>query len=62
MALRALACVPGVTGDWALPGGGLCYSTSGHFKLNLPGLIRLYLLPHRVRTLSMTRLDRAEPA
>jgi anaerobic selenocysteine-containing dehydrogenase len=56
MALRTLACIPGVTGDWALPGGGLCYSTSGHFKLNLPGLVRIDLLPHPVRTLSMTRL------
>jgi anaerobic selenocysteine-containing dehydrogenase len=56
MALRALACIPGVTGDWALPGGGLCYSTSGHFKLNLLGLVRIDLLPHPVRTLSMTRL------
>jgi anaerobic selenocysteine-containing dehydrogenase len=56
MALRTLACLPGVTGDWALPGGGLCYSTSGHFKLNLPGLVRIDLLPHPVRTLSMTRL------
>jgi anaerobic selenocysteine-containing dehydrogenase len=56
MTLRTLACLPGVTGDWALPGGGLCYSTSGHFKLNLPGLVRLDLLPHPVRTLSMTRL------
>jgi anaerobic selenocysteine-containing dehydrogenase len=56
MTLRALACIPGVTGDWALPGGGLCYSTSGHFKLNLPGLVRIDLLPHPVRTLSMTRL------
>jgi anaerobic selenocysteine-containing dehydrogenase len=56
MALRTLACLPGVTGDWALRGGGLCYSTSGHFKLNLPGLVRIDLLPHPVRTLSMTRL------
>ncbi|GAB2843603.1 molybdopterin oxidoreductase family protein [Actinoallomurus bryophytorum] len=56
MALRTLACLPGVTGDWALRGGGLCYSTSGHFKLNLPKLVRIDLLPHPVRTLSMTRL------
>ncbi|MFI5780115.1 molybdopterin-dependent oxidoreductase [Nocardia sp. NPDC051570] len=56
MALRVLACLPGVTGDWAIPGGGLHYSTSGHFKLNLPDLIRLDLLPNPVRTLSMTRL------
>jgi anaerobic selenocysteine-containing dehydrogenase len=56
MTLRTLACLPGVTGDWALRGGGLCYSTSGHFKLNLPGLVRMDLLPHPVRSLSMTRL------
>ncbi len=56
MALRTLACLPGVTGDWALPGGGLCCSTSGHFTLNLPGLVRLDLLPHPVRMLTMTRL------
>ncbi|MFF2556399.1 molybdopterin-dependent oxidoreductase [Nocardia sp. NPDC058058] len=56
MALRALACLPGVTGDWAIPGGGLHYSTSGHFDLNTAGLVRFDLLPHPVRTLSMTRL------
>jgi anaerobic selenocysteine-containing dehydrogenase len=56
MTLRTLACLPGVTGDWALPGGGLCYSTSGHFKLNLPKLVRIDLLPHPVRSLTMTRL------
>ncbi len=56
MALRTLACLPGVTGDWALPGGGLCFSTSGHFRLNLPELVRIDLLPHPVRTLTMTRM------
>ncbi|MFJ4652062.1 molybdopterin-dependent oxidoreductase [Nocardia sp. NPDC088792] len=59
MALRTLACLPGVTGDWAIPGGGLHYSTSGHFELNLPELVRFDLLPHPVRTLSMTRLGEA---
>ncbi|GAB4588283.1 molybdopterin-containing oxidoreductase family protein [Nocardia sp. IFM 10818] len=56
MALRTLACLPGITGDWAIPGGGLHYSTSGHFELDLPSLVRFDLLPHPVRTLSMTRL------
>ncbi len=56
MALRTMACLPGVTGDWAIPGGGLHYSTSGHFKLDLPGLVRFDLLPHPVRTLSQTRI------
>ncbi|MDO3650570.1 molybdopterin-containing oxidoreductase family protein [Nocardia mangyaensis] len=56
MALRVLACLPGVTGDWAIPGGGLHYSTSGHFRLDLAALVRDDLLPHPVRTLSMTKL------
>ncbi|GAB2716314.1 molybdopterin-containing oxidoreductase family protein [Nocardia thraciensis] len=56
MALRTLACLPGVTGDWAIPGGGLHYSTSGHFTLDLPELVRFDLLPNPVRTLSQTRL------
>ncbi|MGV9411629.1 molybdopterin-containing oxidoreductase family protein [Nocardia sp. NPDC003693] len=59
MALRVLACLPGVTGDWAIPGGGLHYSTSGHFQLDEPALLRMDLLPHPVRTLSMTRLGEA---
>ncbi|MFE3546816.1 molybdopterin-dependent oxidoreductase [Nocardia sp. NPDC059177] len=59
MALRLLACLPGVTGDWAIPGGGLHYSTSGHFRLDTAALIRDDLLPHPVRTLSMTRLGEA---
>ncbi|MEV0465435.1 molybdopterin oxidoreductase family protein [Nocardia tengchongensis] len=59
MALRTLACLPGVTGDWAIRGGGLHYSTSGHFRLDTPALTRFDLLPHPVRTLSMTRMGEA---
>lgn len=59
MALRTLACLPGVTGDWAIHGGGLHYSTSGHFRLDTPALTRFDLLPHPVRTLSMTRMGEA---
>ncbi|WP_282785925.1 molybdopterin-dependent oxidoreductase [Nocardia sp. CC201C] len=59
MALRALACLPGVTGDWAMRGGGLHYSTSGHFRLRDAELRRMDLLPHPVRTLSSTRLGEA---
>ncbi|APA96573.1 NADH:ubiquinone reductase (H(+)-translocating) [Nocardia seriolae] len=58
-ALRTLACLPGVTGDWAIPGGGLHYSTSGHFELDVPALVRFDLLPNPVRTLSMTRMGEA---
>ncbi|WP_051179222.1 molybdopterin-containing oxidoreductase family protein [Nocardia concava] len=59
MALRTLACLPGVTGDWAIPGGGLHYSTSGHFDLDVPAVARFDLLPNPVRTLSMTRMGEA---
>ncbi|ADG90014.1 molybdopterin oxidoreductase [Thermobispora bispora] len=53
-ALRAIACIPGVTGDWRYPGGGLVYSTSAHARLNVD--VREDLLPKPVRTLTMTRL------
>lgn len=56
MALRTLACIPGVTGDWGRVGGGLSYSTGSHHKLNVRALVRDDLLPHPVRTLVMTRL------
>jgi anaerobic selenocysteine-containing dehydrogenase len=56
MALRTLACIPGVTGDWARRGGGVSYSTSGHFKLNKAGFFRDDLRERPVRTLVMTRI------
>jgi anaerobic selenocysteine-containing dehydrogenase len=65
MALRTLATIPAVTGDWALPGGGLAYSTSGYFRGDRKALVRDDLRPHPVRSLAMTRLGdvllKAEP-
>jgi len=58
MALRALACIPGVTGDWSRAGGGLSYATSAHFRLDKPALFRDDLRPHPVRTLVMSRLGK----
>ncbi|MEU7202984.1 molybdopterin-dependent oxidoreductase [Streptomyces sp. NPDC045470] len=55
-ALRTLACLPAVTGDWQRPGGGLLYSTDGYFGANREALYRDDLLRGPVRTLSMTRL------
>jgi anaerobic selenocysteine-containing dehydrogenase len=55
-ALRLLACIPGVTGDWAHRGGGVSYSTTGHYQLNKAGLYRDDLRRGPVRTLSMTRI------
>ncbi|MBG0814718.1 molybdopterin-dependent oxidoreductase [Planomonospora sp. ID82291] len=53
-ALRALAAIPAVTGDWRRPGGGIAYSTSGHIHLDID--TRDDLLARPVRTLTMTRL------
>jgi anaerobic selenocysteine-containing dehydrogenase len=55
-ALRTLGCIPGVTGDWHRPGGGLSYSTSRHFKLDRAALYRDDLRQAPVRSLYMTRL------
>ena len=56
MALRTLATIPAVTGDWALPGGGLAYSTSGYFRGDRAALARDDLRPGPVRSLVMTRM------
>jgi anaerobic selenocysteine-containing dehydrogenase len=58
-ALRTLACIPGVTGDWGRHGGGLSYSTSAHYGLNTAVLARDDLRPGPVRTLTQTRLAHA---
>ncbi|GGU04038.1 molybdopterin-containing oxidoreductase family protein [Actinomadura citrea] len=55
-ALRLIAAIPAVTGDWARRGGGLAFSTSGHVRLDKAALWRDDLRPHPVRTLSMSRL------
>nr|WP_295784091.1 molybdopterin-dependent oxidoreductase [Rhodoferax sp.] len=56
MTLRTLACIPGVTGDWRRPGGGLVYTTDGYFGANRAALVRDDLRERPVRSLSMTRL------
>jgi anaerobic selenocysteine-containing dehydrogenase len=56
MALRTLATIPAVTGDWTLPGGGLAYSTSGYFRGDRKALARDDLRAHPVRSLLMTRI------
>ncbi|MFI0481157.1 molybdopterin-dependent oxidoreductase [Actinomadura sp. 9N215] len=55
-ALRVIAGIPAVTGDWARRGGGVAFSTSGHVHLNKAALWRDDLRPGPVRTLSMSRL------
>jgi anaerobic selenocysteine-containing dehydrogenase len=56
MAVRAITCLPGVTGDWRHPGGGACYDTRGFFGGNLEALRRDDLRPRHTRMLNMTRL------
>ncbi|MEV7965766.1 molybdopterin-dependent oxidoreductase [Sphaerisporangium sp. NPDC088356] len=52
--MRTIACIPGVTGDWKHPGGGVAYSTSGLVPIEPD--TRPDLLDKPVRTLTMTRL------
>jgi anaerobic selenocysteine-containing dehydrogenase len=56
MAVRTITCIPGVTGDWRHPGGGVCYDTRGFFGLNWPALWRDDLRTRPARALQMTRL------
>jgi anaerobic selenocysteine-containing dehydrogenase len=56
MAVRTITCIPGVTGDWRYPGGGVTYDTRGFFGVNWAALYRDDLRPRETRALSMTRL------
>jgi len=56
MAVRTITCIPGITGDWRYPGGGVSYDTRGYFKANWQKFYRDDLRPAGTRTLSMTRL------
>jgi anaerobic selenocysteine-containing dehydrogenase len=56
MAVRAITCIPGVTGDWSLPGGGVCYDTRGFFGVNWAALYRDDLRTRDARALHMSRL------
>lgn len=55
MAVRTISCVPGVTGDWRYPGGGVFYDTRGFFGLNWAALWRDDLRPRPTRALDMKR-------
>jgi len=56
MAVRTITCIPGVTGDWRHPGGGVCYDTRGFYGLDWAALWRDDLRPRPARALHMTRL------
>jgi anaerobic selenocysteine-containing dehydrogenase len=56
MAVRTLSCIPGVTGDWRYPGGGVFYDTRGFYGLNWNALWRDDLRARPRRVLTMTRV------
>jgi anaerobic selenocysteine-containing dehydrogenase len=57
MAVRAVMCLPAVTGAWRDPAGGALLSTSGAFPLDYHALQRPDLMPSpRPRTLNMSVL------
>ena len=56
MAVRTITCIPGVTGDWRHPGGGVCYDTRGFYGLDWAALWRDDLRTQPARALHMTRL------
>jgi anaerobic selenocysteine-containing dehydrogenase len=58
MAVRAIACLPAVTGHWRRAGGGVQLSTSANFQFNRAALHRVDAGP-ATRTINMIRLGEA---
>jgi len=59
MAVRAIACLPAVTGAWRHPGGGVLLSSSGMAAFDETVLHRPDLERGKPRTINMTRLGEA---
>src|SRR5204862_832230 len=58
MAVRAITCLPAVTGAWRYPGGGALLSTSKLHPFNVAALDRPELIPKGTRTIRL--VQRAE--
>ncbi len=59
-AVRAIACLPALTGAWRDPAGGLLLSSSGHFAVDNAALERPDLLgERRPRTINMSAIGDA---
>ncbi|WP_300452494.1 molybdopterin oxidoreductase family protein [Accumulibacter sp.] len=57
MALRAVACLPALTGAWRQPAGGVLLSTSGHYPVASAALERPDLMPSPPpRTINMSTI------
>lgn len=60
MAVRAIACLPALTGQWAVQGGGAIKGNGGYGALNADRIERPDLLPDpNVRVINMNRLGEA---
>ncbi|HKV40202.1 MAG TPA: molybdopterin oxidoreductase family protein [Blastocatellia bacterium] len=59
MAVRAISCIPALTGAWRHPGGGFLMSTSGLFRLDEATLQRPDLAAGNPRTINMSCLGEA---
>jgi anaerobic selenocysteine-containing dehydrogenase len=58
-AVRAIALLPAITGDWNHAGGGMQLSSSGTFPINSAALEHPELVPAGTRTINMVRLGEA---
>ena len=58
-AVRAIACLPAITGAWRDVGGGVLLSTGGGFQLNIAALERPDLIKGKPRTINMSCLGDA---
>ena len=59
MAVRAVTCIPAVTGDWRVPGGGAMLSTGGLYPFDDAELTRPHLAKPGTRTVNMVQLAEA---
>ncbi len=59
MAVRAITCLPAITGAWREVGGGALLSTSKLYPFNTAALERPDLIPPGTRTINMTQLAEA---
>jgi anaerobic selenocysteine-containing dehydrogenase len=59
MAVRAIACLPALTGAWRHAGGGVLLSTSGMFRFNAAALERPDLTRGNPRIINMVQLGAA---
>ncbi|MFP5264228.1 MAG: molybdopterin-dependent oxidoreductase [Blastocatellia bacterium] len=59
MAVRAICCLPALTGAWRDAGGGVLLSTGGMFPFNEAALHRPDLIRGNPRTINMSRLGEA---